>query len=268
MRLLIAAAAIAALFALASAHAAQAACCYDDVPTTHWAYKALGCLSAEGALAGYPEDYFAGDRPLTRYEFAQATALLLDSIQQKGAAHEVEVLAASLHSEFADQFSEDGQVLEGLSAQAAVQQRRIEGLGRMAEAHAARLQSLEARIAGMTAQPDWKGEFAYRWEVQRGAGLDGVTRFNQLACLRLGYTHQVSDEVLVGFRLVAGGSGLGNDPYLRFGSTAANMPQLGLDEAYVKYTPQWGGTYKTALGHEAPKVELTAGRLPHEDRIH
>ena len=51
---------------------AQDAKLFQDVPQSHWAYEAVTELQNKGILLGYPDGYFRGKRPLTRYEFAVA----------------------------------------------------------------------------------------------------------------------------------------------------------------------------------------------------
>ena len=43
---------------------------FPDVPKNHWAYEYVATLKGNGALTGYPDGEFKGDRPMTRYEFA------------------------------------------------------------------------------------------------------------------------------------------------------------------------------------------------------
>lgn len=43
---------------------------FPDVPKNHWAYEYVSTLQGNGALTGYPDGEFKGDRPMTRYEFA------------------------------------------------------------------------------------------------------------------------------------------------------------------------------------------------------
>ena len=43
---------------------------FPDVPKNHWAYEYVSTLKGDGALTGYPNGEFKGDRPMTRYEFA------------------------------------------------------------------------------------------------------------------------------------------------------------------------------------------------------
>lgn len=45
---------------------------FPDVPETHWAYKELATLKANGLLVGYPDGLFRGGRPASRYEMAVA----------------------------------------------------------------------------------------------------------------------------------------------------------------------------------------------------
>ncbi|MDU2929661.1 YadA-like family protein, partial [Negativicoccus succinicivorans] len=48
---------------------AQAAM-FPDVPENHWAYEYVKGLCEQGIIEGYPDGNFAGDRSMTRYEFA------------------------------------------------------------------------------------------------------------------------------------------------------------------------------------------------------
>lgn len=53
---------------------------FQDVPQSHWAYEAVSDLQSKGILLGYPDGYFRGKRPLTRYEFAVAIERLLKNL--------------------------------------------------------------------------------------------------------------------------------------------------------------------------------------------
>ncbi|MCC7478356.1 S-layer homology domain-containing protein [bacterium] len=85
---------------------------YADVKLGHWSYYALDYLTGKGILEGYPKDFFKGDRTLTRYEFAQAVARLLDTVSSlPGTEAEGEwsvdlILAYALREEFDDQLAE------------------------------------------------------------------------------------------------------------------------------------------------------------------
>jgi hypothetical protein len=57
---------------------------FSDVPQDHWAYNAVNKLAEAGILEGYPDGTFKGKERLTRYEFAQAIARMLDRIETMG----------------------------------------------------------------------------------------------------------------------------------------------------------------------------------------
>ena len=59
---------------------AQDAKLFQDVPQSHWAYEAVSDLQTKGILLGYPDGYFRGKRPLTRYEFAVALERALKNL--------------------------------------------------------------------------------------------------------------------------------------------------------------------------------------------
>ena len=65
--------------ALAPAFAQQP---FSDVPTNHWAYNAVNSLAEQGLIEGYPDGTFKGKQALTRYEFAQAIARLMERLEQ------------------------------------------------------------------------------------------------------------------------------------------------------------------------------------------
>ena len=64
---------------------------FPDVPQNHWAYEYITQLAGNGMIEGYPDGNFAGDRPMTRYEFAA----ILYRAMTKGA-----VLSDKILSEF------------------------------------------------------------------------------------------------------------------------------------------------------------------------
>ncbi len=72
------------LLAVAVGPAALAQQPFSDVPVNHWAYNAVNALAEQGVLEGYPDGTFGGKQSLTRYEFAQAIARMLDRMEQLG----------------------------------------------------------------------------------------------------------------------------------------------------------------------------------------
>lgn len=55
---------------------------FPDVTTYHWAYPALRELLCGWAVKGYPDGTYGGDRPMTRYEFAEAITTAIPFIEQ------------------------------------------------------------------------------------------------------------------------------------------------------------------------------------------
>ena len=51
---------------------------YSDVPTNHWAYKAVEDLTQKGLIVGFPNGTFKGNKPLTRYSFAVVVSRMLE----------------------------------------------------------------------------------------------------------------------------------------------------------------------------------------------
>lgn len=79
--------------ALAFGVASLAAQTFPDVPWDHWAYDAVATLAEKGIIVGYPDGYFKGNRPLTRYEFACALRNALERIKAEITPPAVDVSA-------------------------------------------------------------------------------------------------------------------------------------------------------------------------------
>ena len=52
---------------------------FSDVPADHWAKDAVDTLHGNGALKGYPDGKFHGDKAMTRYEYAE---MLYEALQK------------------------------------------------------------------------------------------------------------------------------------------------------------------------------------------
>ncbi len=74
----------------------------SDVVPTDWAYQALASLVQRyGAISGYPDSTFRGNRPLSRYEFAAALQGVLEQIaNQTFVSQEDLVTLQRLESEY------------------------------------------------------------------------------------------------------------------------------------------------------------------------
>jgi hypothetical protein len=56
---------------------------FVDVPQNSWAYQAILRLHDDGLLAGYPNDYFKGNRPITRYEMSVITERVVTELESE-----------------------------------------------------------------------------------------------------------------------------------------------------------------------------------------
>lgn len=89
---------------------------FVDVPLNHWAYDAVQSLAAKGVIVGYPDGTFGGQRNLTRYEFAEATAKALAYVEQYGGIKEDVEILSKLAVEFADELANLGVKVADLEA--------------------------------------------------------------------------------------------------------------------------------------------------------
>src|SRR5688572_27331918 len=248
---------------LSTGAAFAAADSYEDVQPDHWAYNALDYLTEQGVLEGYPDGYFKGDRTLTRYEFAQAIARLLDTINTNGGDEQVNIMAETLRAEFSDQLAEMNKLVGDLNTNVTDLQGRFAAMEGNVSDQGGRLEALEEKIAGMTPGPDWRGEFRYRWQYEtRDTAPDSTDRFRQRIQFILGYNKQINERTEVGFRFK---TNTGNDPTsgnFTLGSNNGGTADIFLDRAYVKYSPGWFGYYLDEDCECQEKLDLYAGIFP------
>jgi hypothetical protein len=108
---------------------------FVDVPLNHWAYDAVQTLAAKGIVIGYPDGTFGGQRTLTRYEFAEATARLLAYVEQYGGlAEDVEILS-KLAVEFADELASLGVTVADLEAAVGANSEAIAAMKEVLDKH-------------------------------------------------------------------------------------------------------------------------------------
>ncbi len=78
----------------------------SDVPSSHWAYRAVKTLIDKGYLQLYQDQTFQGDKPVDRYTLAVIVSKILNEIAggQVGTNKEDMALIKSLTNEFRDEF--------------------------------------------------------------------------------------------------------------------------------------------------------------------
>lgn len=256
MRLLITALLACVVLSLGTAWAASA---YDDVPADHWAYNALDYLTQRGVLEGYPDGFFKGDRTLTRYEFAQAIARLLDTIETGSPDEQIRIMADTLRAEFSDQLAAINAKLGALEGTVNDLDGRVGDLESKVDDNSAKLGDLASKVAGLKPGPEWKGAFRYRWQFD---DQGDHSRFRQRIAFQLGYNKKIDDAVEVGFRFKLG---TGENPTSSAPTLSDNFrtQDIYLDRAYVKWSPSWFGYYTDQDCNECtPKLDVYAGMFP------
>jgi hypothetical protein len=235
---------------------ANAASAYDDVSRDHWAYNALDYLTERGVLEGYPDGFFKGDRTLTRYEFAQAVARLLDTIGDGVNDESIKVMAETLRAEFSDQLAELNRSINEVYGVVNDMDGRVGDLEGRVDDNSSKIASLEGAIAGIKPGPNWKGDLRYRWQFDDFGDSD-IVDFHQRIRFRLGYSKAINDAVTVGFRLATQSKATSSDHTM---GTEFAKAGIYLDRAFVKYSPAWFGYYtdKDCNGC-TPKLDIYAG---------
>jgi len=249
-----------AVSVMLTASMAFAQSAYDDVPRDHWAYNALDYLTERGVLEGYPDGFFKGDRTLTRYEFAQAIARLLDTIGTGAGDEQVNIMAETLRAEFSDQLAELGKTVNELGGTVNELSSSVSSLEGTVADHTSKIDALENAINCMKPCADWKGELRYRWEFDQQGDND---RFRQRIRFRLGYNKQINDVTETGFRLETETGDTVTSGNYTLGSKNGATADIFLDRAYVKYSPTWFGYYTTDCGENCKsKLDIYAGIYP------
>ncbi|MBP2664993.1 MAG: S-layer protein [Firmicutes bacterium] len=110
--------ALAAVFAMSVAGTALAATAnpFVDVPAKHWAYDSINKLAQAGAISGYGDGTYQGDKTLTRYEVATIVAKAMANSDKADAATQKEIEA--LKAEFGTELSNLGVRVDNLEKNA------------------------------------------------------------------------------------------------------------------------------------------------------
>ena len=135
---------------------------FPDVPWDHWAYDAVATLAEKGIIVGYPDGYFKGNRPLTRYEFACALRNALERIKAEITPPTVDVSALQnaindLRSrvEALEKAAPEGVPADLLNRLSAVEQ-QLQQAATKSELEAVRneVAALQQRVAGLQISPE------------------------------------------------------------------------------------------------------------------
>jgi hypothetical protein len=248
------------LLTLSLAYAADP---YQDVPSDHWAYASLEYLSNQGILEGYPDGYFSGDHTLTRYEFGQATARLLQTLGDGTGNNGTALMAETLRAEFSDQLAQMNAKVDKLSEQVGGMEERVDSLEVATDSQARGITDLDSKLGALKPAPAWSGMLLDRWDFY---SQGHTRRFTNRIMFALGYTKQINDEVQAGMRFKTNTGNAANSSTWVLGHDGRTA-DIFLDRAYVKYSPKWGGSYTAADNTSCqPKLEVYAGMYPNITR--
>ncbi|MCL6588887.1 MAG: S-layer homology domain-containing protein [Firmicutes bacterium] len=116
----------------------------EDVPPSHWAYKAVKLLIDKGYLQLYQDQTFQGERPVDRYTLASVVAkILIDSASgQTGINKDDLSILKSLINEFRDE-------LIGIIAKNNSQDQRLDVLEQKGLITSQELVELRAELIGL-----------------------------------------------------------------------------------------------------------------------
>jgi len=167
---------------------------FPDVQESHWAYKDLARMKAEGLLVGYPDGLFRGARPASRYELAVACHAVWANL--KGVVDGLTSQIADLNTKIANAASKDD--IAGLQSQVdalKAEQERIKNediadLRKMADEFRSELTKLGADVDGMKKDlDDMKGKVSWRWQHKLPFDVSGDSNFVMLG----GYSRNTTD---------------------------------------------------------------------------
>lgn len=162
----------------------------SDVQPTDWAYQALQSLVERyGCIAGYPNGTFAGNRALTRYEFAAGLNACLDRVNEL-----ITVGTADLANK------EDLATLQNLQAEFSAELATLRG---RVDALEARTTTLEQQQFSTTTKLSGEAIFGVSGATGTGAEKDPVVFQERV---RLSFDTSFTGKDLLRTRLQAGNS--------------------------------------------------------------
>lgn len=205
---------------------------YDDVDSSHWAYKAVKQLTEAGIISGVGNNTFAGDKPVSRYEMAQMVFNAMGKYDKADANQKL--LIDALKAEFNDVYKK---VLE----------------------HDKRIDKLEKRQDKVT----FSGMFSARYRDvnydQTGKGSQVTNQYR----IRLDGKVKIDADSSVGFRFVTKApnkNNLFNDSWINSGgdnqvtANGTNNTYNNLIDRYY-YTAKLGSHSALTLGEQALVID-------------
>ena len=218
---------------------------FSDVPSNHWAYKAVEKVSSQGLIKGYQEK-FRGDAKVSRYEMATIISRMLDSVD-RGAVLDQDGsdTLGRLVTEFSNELALIGAKVDVLEAKVHSNEQRIEDL----EADSSKVKS-DRKIK-------FSGELGLRWTGEFSDGLSDRQFSDPQVHFKLNVGGKANSKTWWGATMRTAQDSVPGEPWVNFGSDAEGNnntfggSELRLNSYYIKYKAT--DNLKFKLGkHENP----------------
>jgi len=155
---------------------------FPDVPESHWAYKDLARMKAEGLLVGYPDGLFRGARPASRYELAVACHAVWANLKgiTDGLKSQIDDLTNKLNNAASKADVDNLRAqLDALKAELdRIRNEDIAALRKMADEFRQELTKLGADVEAMKKDLDeMKGRVNWLWQHRLPFDVSGDSNF-------------------------------------------------------------------------------------------
>lgn len=202
---------------------------FSDVPSNHWAYKAVEKVSSQGLIKGYQEK-FRGDAKVSRYEMATIISRMLDSVD-RGAVLDQDGsdTLGRLITEFSNELALIGAKVDVLEAEVDSNEQRIEDL----EADSSKDKS-DRKIK-------FSGELGLRWTGEFSDGLSDRQFSDPQVHFKLNVGGKANSKTWWGATMRTAQDNVPGAPWVNFGSDAEGNnntfggSELRLNSYYIKY---------------------------------
>ena len=181
---------------------------FSDVPSNHWAYKAVEKVSSQGLIKGYQEK-FRGDAKVSRYEMATIISRMLDSVD-RGAVLDQDGsdTLGRLVTEFSNELALIGAKVDVLEAKVDANEQRIEEL----EADSSKAKS-DRKIK-------FSGELGLRWTGEFSDGLSDRQFSDPQVHFKLNVGGKANNKTWWGATMRTAQDTVPGEPWVNFGSDA------------------------------------------------
>ena len=202
---------------------------FSDVPSNHWAYKAVEKVSSQGLIKGYQEK-FRGDAKVSRYEMATVISRMLDSVD-RGAVLDQDGTdtLGRLVTEFSNELALIGAKVDVLEAKVDSNEQRIEDL------EADSLQDKSDR------KIKFSGELGLRWTGEFSDGLSDRQFSDPQVHFKLNVGGKANAKTSWGATMRTAQDTVPGEPWVNFGSDAEGSnnafggSELRLNSYFINY---------------------------------